>query len=282
MAKKADPYTMNQDHANNPVEKYKTYDTSTGNEDPDMRKPWEAEGRTETGHPAPAAEAAPMAAPMPAPAAAPAAAPAPEAAEEPARQAVMAARQLEDKALKCITIAQRMLPGADDSMVEAQATDLMYMPERCVMASLQRQSELADKLASECNEDEKDDEAEKAAAAKKDEEKEPEAPVAPAADAAPAPVAPVQAAEEVPAAPAPAADAAPAAAPAAEPKKDEKEEKEEKEASNGDLLDLIFADDSTVKTGAKKLSGIVKQASTGDVNLAGLWDAPPDVSKAFK
>ncbi len=59
------------------------------------------------------------------------------------------------------------------------------------------------------------------------------------------------------------------------------EKKEDVEAkSDGDLLDLIFAQDEA-KTGAKKLSGIVKQASA-DTSLDNLWDAPPDVSKAFR
>src|SRR5512135_1067255 len=94
MKKKADPYTMNQDHTNNPIEKYRTGDPSTWAEDPDMKTPWKGEGRNEVGLPA------------------------------PERAAVMAARKLEDKALKCITIAQRMLPGANDESIEAQATAL--------------------------------------------------------------------------------------------------------------------------------------------------------------
>jgi hypothetical protein len=295
--KKADPYTMNQQHVNNPVEKYKTFDTTMG-EDPDMRHPWEQEGRTETGHPAPIADPVPGANAAPAPMAP--AAPAPMAEPAPmgvqARDAVIAARKLEDKALKCITIAQRMLPGASDDLIEVQATDLMYMPERCVLATLQRQAELAEKLASD-DKDEDDDGKDKpegqepaapaaapipapvqAADDKKDEKKDekepvadpaaPAAPMAPAAPAAPAPM-PVQATEP---------------APAVEPeeKKPEGEEPEGgemKTASDADLLDMLFNDEP--KMGAKKLSGIVKQASTQNVDLDNLWDAPPDVSKAF-
>ena len=140
IAKQADPYTMNQDRSNPPVEKYQTGDPSAWAEDPDMSTPWKTEGRTETGHPA------------------------------PAREAVVAARKLEDKALKCITIAQRMLPGATDELLEEQATDLMYLPEKSILSTLQRQASLADSLSEEKvasdddnDEDEDDKKAEKAA-----------------------------------------------------------------------------------------------------------------------
>ena len=197
--KQADPYTMNQNHANNPVEKYKNWDTETGGEGVDTKTPWKGEGRTETGHPS------------------------------PERQAVMAARKLEDKAIKCITIAQRMLPGASDSIVEEQATDLMHMPETAILSTLNRQASLAEVLAGKEKEEEEVEEAKEAAK------------------------------KEV--------------APEMKP-----EVEEAKEA--GDMLDVIF--DNVEKTGAKKLSGLVKQASTGDDTLNGLWDSPPDVSKAFK
>lgn len=266
--KKADPYTLNQDHPNNPTQKYQTGDTSSWAEDPDLRKPWEGEGRDEVGKPAPKADMAP----------APMAAPAPEAAPAmpPAQQAVMAARKLEDKALKCITIAQRMLPGGADDLVEAQATDLMYMPERCILATLQRQAELADKL--------NDDDEEKPADAKEckasdDADKDDEKPADPnAAPAAPAPAPEVKEAakedkeeEKKDDAPAPAPEAAPApVAPAPTPVQ-----------ASQDLLDIIFAGEEP-KAGIKKLSGIVKQASSQSTNLDDLWIAPPDVSKVFR
>ena len=267
MNKQADPYTMNQEHANNPVEKYKTGDPSTWAEDPDMKKPWADEGRNEVGLPA------------------------------PAKEAVMAARKLEDKALKCITIAQRMLPGSADDLIEAQATDLMYMPERCVLATLQRQAELAQKLAAEVKEDE-DDEKKKekdAGAEKKDEEKEKDAAKVKdeekdkAKDAA---------AEKKDEEKDKAKDAAAdekkdevekdkAKDAAADEKKDEVEKDKAKDAniemdtaSPGDLLDLIFAQEEP-KSGVKKLSGIVKQASTSGADLDGLWSLPPDISKVF-
>jgi len=268
--KKADPYTMNQNHANNPVEKYKNWDTETGGEAVDTRTPWKGEGRLETGHPS------------------------------PERQAIMAARKLEDKAIKCITIAQRMLPGAADSIVEEQATDFMYLPEKSILSTLQRQASLAEVLAGgkkdeedeveECKEakDEKKEEVkpeEEAKEAKKEvapEMKSPEAPKEEAKEAAkPAEVAPEM--KKSPEAPkeevkeeAKEAKKAPEEEAAKKP-----EEKEEVKEASGDMLDIIF-DNAETKTGAKKLSGIVKQASTGDDSLNSLWDSPPDISKAFK
>ena len=135
---------MNQEHANNPVEKYKTGDPSTWAEDPDMRKPWDGEGRNEVGLPA------------------------------PAKEAVMAARKLEDKALKCITIAQRMLPGSADDLIEAQATDPCTCPS-VVSSRHFSVSETAQKLAAEVKEDEDElKKEEKDATSEKDEEKDKE------------------------------------------------------------------------------------------------------------
>jgi hypothetical protein len=263
--KQADPYTMNQERHNPPAEKYHTGDPSAWAEDQNMAHPWESEGRTETGHPA------------------------------PARQAVVQARQLEDKALKCITIAQRMLPGADDTIVEDQATDFMFMPERAIMATLQRQAELATKIAEDCDEDDKkkkDAPAEEKPVDAKKEEKVPAEEVteepkeAKKEEKVPA--------EEVTEEPKEAKkeEKVPAEEVIEEPKEAKKEEKvpaeevteEPKEASK-DLLDVLF-DNAEIpqepKTGAKKLSGLVKQAaSTGDASLAGLWETPPDISAVF-
>jgi hypothetical protein len=270
--KKADPYTLNQTRMNPPADKYRTGDPSTWAEDVDMKNKWKNEGRTETGHPAPADEASAMAPATPAAPAAPA--PEAQAPEESAQQAVMAARKLEAKALNCITIAQRMLPGADDDMVEKQATELMYLPEKCVLSTLQRQVALATKLAgeeaeeaaeNETAEKQKAEDAEdkKAEDEKKpeEEEKKPEEPV----------TAKKEKEEEKPVDPAaPVAPAAPAP-----------EAEVNLSASDNDLLDALFADE-TPKTGAKKLSGIVKQASSGGMSLDNLWALPPDVSSTFK
>jgi hypothetical protein len=301
--KKADPYTMNQEHANNPVEKYHSGDPDAWGETPDMKTPWKNEGRDETGHPA------------------------------PAHEAVKAARMLEDKALKCITIAQRMLPGAVDASIEEQATDLMYLPERSIMATLQRQAELAEALSSNKEEEEEDKEAKKKdeeeveskkkdeeeveakkkedkeeveskkkdmttpppekkakkeedeedkEAKKKDEEEDKEAKKKDDEEDVEAKKKDEE--EEVEAKKKDKEEEIEAK----KKDKDEeveakkKDEEEDKEASI-DFLDQFFAKEETVKTGAKKLSGIVKQASVSSVGeLSNLWDAPPDVSKNFK
>lgn len=278
--KKADPYTMNQEHANNPVEKYHNGDPDSWAETPDMKTPWKNEGRTETGHPA------------------------------PEREAVMAARKLEDKALKCITIAQRMLPGAVDASIEEQATDLMYLPERCIQATLQRQAELAEVLSGK--DDDEDDDA--TAAKKEDEEEDKDAGKKEETTPPPEKKAKKEVVEEdeeksakkkdeeeeVEAAKkkdeeedeeksAKKKDEEEDEEKSAKKKEDEeeveakkKDEDEEEVEASTDFLDQFFAKEE-VKTGAKKLSGIVKQASSTSTNdLSSLWDAPPDVSKNFK
>ena len=215
ITKQADPYTMNQDRKNPPAAKYDIGGPSEFGEDQDKKKRWESEGRTETGHPAPQA-----------------------------REAVIQARKLEDKALKCLTIAQRMLPGADEAAMEDQATDLMFLPERAIMATLSRQTELATVLAGD-KEEEKEEEKEEA----KEEET------------------PVEAKKE-------------------EVKEEAKEEAKEEETpveASQDLLDVLFDGVETpeVKTGAKKLSGLVKKASSSNESLSDLWDTPPDISSVF-
>ena len=339
--KKADPYTMNQEHANNPVEKYHTGDPDAWAETPNMKTPWKGEGRDETGHPA------------------------------PAKEAVKAARMLEDKALKCITIAQRMLPGAIDAAIEEQATDLMYLPERSIMATLQRQAELAEALSG-CKDDDDDDataakddkdedveakkkdededeasaskkkdddEDEASASKKKDEEEDVEAKKKDKDDEMCSPEKKAKKDDKDMTTPPPEKkakkDDKDEDVEAKKVKKDEedveakkvkkdeedveakkvkkdeedveakkkdeedveakkvkkdeedveakkvKKDEDEIEAST-DFLDQFFSNEE-VKTGAKKLSGIVKQASVSSVGeLSGLWDAPPDVSKNFQ
>jgi hypothetical protein len=260
--KQADPYTMNQTRQNPPAEKYETGDPSAWGEDQNKSTPWKQEGRTETGHPA------------------------------PAREAVVQAKKLEDKALKCITIAQRMLPGADETIVEDQATDLMFLPERSIMATLQRQTELAAKIAAECKEEEEEKPEEKEA---KKEEKKPEEEVP--VEAKKAPVEEKKPEEEVPveAKKAPVEEKKPEEVEAKkeekkpeeeviEAKKEEKKPEEEVLASDKALLDALFDTAEIIpqpKTGAKTLSGLVKQASSGSDELSGLWDSPPDVSSVF-
>ena len=256
--KQADPYTMNQTRTNPPVEKYRTGDPSAWAEDQHTATPWKTEGRTETGHPA------------------------------PAREAVVQARKLEDKALKCITIAQRMLPGADETIVEDQATDFMFLPERSIQATLQRQTELAAKIAAEAKKDDEKKEEEVVEAKKEEKVPEEKEEVVEAKKEEKVP----EEKEEV-----------------VEAKKEEKvpEEKEEvveakkdpvvppveeekkpeacaKDASDKDLLDVLFDNAEVIpqpKTGAKTLSGLVKQASSGSDPLDGLWETPPDISSVF-
>lgn len=220
--KQADPYTMNQKHENPPASKYETGGSYEFGEEPYEKNLWTKEKRDETGH----------AAPMP---------------DTNARQAIVQAKLMEDKALKCITVASRMLPGADESAVEDQATDLMFLPERALLATLQRQSDLATKIASEMSKD-KEDEKKEEVEAKKEEPKD-------------------EKKKEV------------------EAKKEEPKDEEDKKEASKDLLDIIFSASDVVpqepKLGAKTLQGLVKQASSDDP-LSGLWDIAPDVSSMFK
>jgi hypothetical protein len=274
--KQADPYTMNQDRKNPPAEKYRTGDPSAWGEDQNKDKPWESEGRDETGHPAPEKD-------------------------EARRAAVKQARLLEDKALKCLTIASRMLPGADASIIEEQALDLMFLPERSVMATTQRQSELASKIAAEVEPEDKDEEkkeeVEEKDAAKKDKEEIEEKDAAKKdkkdEEEVEASKKDKEKDEEVEAKKEEKKDEEEVEASKkkdeeeVEAKKDE-EKLEEKEASK-DLLDILFdsaevsaaQEVASPKTGAKKLSGLVKQASTGNDPLAGLWGDTPDISSVF-
>ena len=48
------------------------------------------------------------------------------------------ARALENKALQCLTIAQRLLPWLNDADVEAQATDFMPLPQAVINATIER------------------------------------------------------------------------------------------------------------------------------------------------
>ena len=280
--KKADPYQMNQDHPNPPASKYDIGGPSEFAEDPDMKTPWKNEGRVETGHPAPAR----------------------------AREAVKAARQLEDKALKCITIAQRILPGASDNIIEEQATDFMYLPDKSILATLQRQAKLAEVLAKDDEDEDEEngkeakkeekvpvengDEEENGKEAKKEEKvpaengdeeengkeakKEEKVPAENGDEEENGKEAKKE--EKVPAENGDEEENGDKAAKKEEPKKEATTAELDIELSSnsGDLLDSLFATEE--KVGAKKLSGIVKKASTVN-QLDGIWNAPPDISKAF-
>jgi hypothetical protein len=286
--KTADPYDMNQTRTNPPAEKYQTGGPSQFAEDQDMAttQKIKQEGRTETGHPSP----------------------------KEAHEAVVNARKMEDKAIKCITIAQRMLPGAEGETIEAQATDLMFLPEKCVMATLQRQTDLAEKIAGVKEEDEKEEkeaakkpeEKEEKEAAKKPEEKKEEKEAAKKPEEKEEKEAakkPEEKKEEVEAAKKQdtpeekkkeEVEAAKKQDTPEEKKKEEvesakkpeekKPEEPEIEISSGDLLDQIFAAELNPeeKAGAKKLSGLVKKASVDSVGgLESLWETPTDISQVF-
>lgn len=214
------------------------------------------------------------------------------------------AANTEKKAMRCFVAAQRMLPGADESVIEATAADLLVnMPSASIDALLMRQEAFARRIASEAD----------AAAFP--------APAASDKEALPAEDTKVNAAEvpaEVPAA-APATEV-PAAAPAAPnmddlvnklasvlmpqldalvssklaaaaPKKDEDPAKDEdaffgKKASATDDLDGVFSATapSASKKGATSLVGLVtKQASAAPsaTSLESLWVSAPDVNGLF-
>jgi outer membrane biosynthesis protein TonB len=246
LLKKADPYTMNQTRQNPSAEDYITGTPETFGEGVDHDHRWEKDKRDETGHAAPS---------------------------EASRQAVVNARLMEDKALKCITVAQRMLPGASEDTVEDQATDLMFLPEHAILATLQRQSDLATKIAAEMTKDEEKEEEEKDAAKKdKKDEEEKDAAKKDKKDEEEKDAAKKDKKDEEE------VDAA---------KKDKKEEEEvdsKTKRQAKDLLDVIFdvpEFSQEPKIGAKTLQGLVKQASSDDP-LSGLWDIAPDVSSVFK
>ena len=94
----------------------------------------------------------------------------PEITAKQAGEAVAAAKKLENKAIKCIVASQRMLPGASDMLVEAQAAAFMHLPESALDATLARQEELAKSLVKNASESAEDAEEEKEEE-KKDEDK---------------------------------------------------------------------------------------------------------------
>jgi len=173
-----------------------------------------------------------------------------------AMEAVASAKKLEEKAIRCIVAAQRMLPGAPDDMIELQAADLMHLPEPALNATLTRQEKLAgliSKAASDSAEESK--EASKDSCDKPEEKKE-------------------EAKE----------------ATKVEEKKEEAkeatkaEEKEEAKEASDNLLDMIFSEviASDVKKGATSLSGLVKkEASEAGVDLSSVWASAPDISDVF-
>jgi len=228
-----------------------------------------------------------------------------------AAEAVASVKKLQEKAVKCLVASQRILPGAPESVLEAQASDLMHLPETRLDALLKRQEVLAKTIAkaasesaddaedkkeeekkeeveaSEDTEDKKEEEKKEEVEASEDTEEDADAKkkeIQDKMDKLSAELKEIEAkggckkeAEE---------------APAEEKKEEDKEEDEEEKKKEEDtskeasLLDEIFS--SALPTGTKKgassLSGLVKkEASSGAGNdISGIWDAPPDVSSNFR
>lgn len=120
---------------------------------------------------------------------------------EASEAAIRTAAELEKKAIRCLVASQRMLPGAAQHIIEANAADLIRLPLASIDAILGRQEAFARRIASE---------AEEAGAGAGEGEGEGEgagegagagaAPIAPGAPA-PAPITPEAAAPAAPVAP---------------------------------------------------------------------------------
>jgi len=124
--KQADPYTLGRDKENPPVSKYMTGDPSTWAEDVYPKHLWEGEKREETGH---AAEANHDFGPSV------------KGEEHPGAKeasAIKQAKNLRDKAIKCVHIAERLFPGASEEVLEQQGFDLMELSPRAISATLER------------------------------------------------------------------------------------------------------------------------------------------------
>ena len=59
------------------------------------------------------------------------------------QQSIRNARELDDRAAKCLVASERMLPGASAMMHEANAMDLMFLPASSIDSILSRQAALA-------------------------------------------------------------------------------------------------------------------------------------------
>ncbi len=132
-------------------------------------------------------------------------------------QAIRNAAELERKAIRCLVASQRMLPGAEQHVIEANAADLIRLPLASIDAILSRQESFARRVASEAEALEGDQKNPFAPKAEDDQVPAPTtAPIVPvtADPSIAAPVAPVAAA---PVAPAFGAPVAPAVDPMVDP-----------------------------------------------------------------
>ena len=117
------PTTMVAPHANPPAEKYMTGDPASWAETPDMRHPWDEEnaaGREPSGHPKMKATYA---------------------------TAVREAKELEAKAMRCLKLAEVLLPESPVDAIERQAVDFMTMSNKSVLSTLRRLREFEDSVS---------------------------------------------------------------------------------------------------------------------------------------
>ena len=127
MEKNDCPTTMDVEKANPKVEKYETGNPESWAEGVNMDRPWEAEnsaGREETGHPKMKAKANTYA------------------------SMVREAKELEAKAMRCLKMAETILPDASVDVIEKQAVDFMTMSSNSVNSTLRRMREF-DEVISE-------------------------------------------------------------------------------------------------------------------------------------
>jgi chemotaxis protein histidine kinase CheA len=69
-----------------------------------------------------------------------------------AANAVKMASELQHKAINCVVASERMLPGAAESVIQANAADLMSLPESVIASILNRQEALAAEVSAAAEE----------------------------------------------------------------------------------------------------------------------------------
>ena len=127
MGKNDSPTTMDVEVENPKADKYETGTPESFGEGVNMDKPWEQEnsaGREETGHPKMKTKANTYA------------------------SMVREAKELEAKALRCLKMAETILPDASVDVIEKQAVDFMTMSSNSVNSTLRRMREF-DEVISE-------------------------------------------------------------------------------------------------------------------------------------
>lgn len=120
--KQADPATLGRDKADPmPVEKYESGSPSSWGEDVYEKNLAEMDKREETGH---AAESKKDFGPG------------------VKEAAIKKAKEIKAKAVKCVRIAEAILPGAKEAAIEDQGLDLMELSDRAIEATLTRLAEM--------------------------------------------------------------------------------------------------------------------------------------------